>query len=274
VGSHSLLTSHIWEPTDDLAERLEARVGDAQVGAQDKRWVRAMALVKLARQRNGEPLPLSVLACERLASELGILLGLSVNEVFLCKLTSPAWGELADTWGSLHCLVPEPFQRLDELPEEIRSAIWSGVDTATLQNDDEFRAIKVFDQLILNGDRHQGNVLVSGGRHTGSLWAYFIDHGYAFAGPLHDDQIAVQTQGNRLTRFIESKSTLRAWWNSSSDEEQEVLLPFARKVTEVRDEDVRRLVWELPDEVAPPGTKRFLQRCLGYQINVLREEVD
>jgi hypothetical protein len=271
---HGLLSSHVWEPTEHLSAGLADRAGDVLVGAQDKRWGRALALVKLPRQRSGEPLPPSVLAHERLASEIGIGLGLSVNEVFLCRLTSPSWAELQGSWASLHCLVPEPFQRLDEMQEGVRNDLWSGADRTTLANDAEFRAVKIFDHLILNGDRHGGNILVSGGRQGGSLWAYFIDHGYAFGGPTAEAQLAEETVGDKLTPYVRERSTLKQWWHGIPDEERLELLPFARRVAGLRGTDLERMIAELPNEVSSAPTKRFLKGCLEYQVNILREEVD
>lgn len=239
---------------------------------QDKRWARAMALVKLPRDRSGQLLPPTVLASERLASELGRRLGLSVNEVLLCRLDNPAWGDAQGMWASLHCLVPEPFQRLDELPEQHFQDIWSGSDRQTLANDDELRAVRLFDQLILNGDRHGKNVLVSGGRMPGRLWAYFIDHAYAFKGPIHEAQLVEATEGKKLRRYIEEGTTLRTWWDGLPEPDQAEILPFARRIAELGDEEVKRLVRALPGEVASESVKRVMLAFLRHHVSILRAE--
>jgi hypothetical protein len=164
-----VLSSHVWEPRTDPGGRLAGRARDADVGVQDKTFAQATALVKHAWDRSGNPLPPSVLAHEKLAADIGLLLGLSVNEVFLLRDLGDAWEGHTGEWASLHCLVPEPFQRLEEFPDW--NDIWSGADQDTLENDAELRQIRLFDALIMNGDRHPGNVLISGGRVPDRRWA-------------------------------------------------------------------------------------------------------
>ena len=89
-----------------------------------------------------------------------------------------------------------------------------------------------------------------------------------------EEQIAAETEGKKLRTFIESRSTLRAWWEGLPEEEKVRLEPFAKRIAALPDDEMKRIVKSLPDEIAPPATRRFLTRCLGYQVNVLREEVE
>ncbi len=50
-----------------------------------------------------------------------------------------------------------------------------------LQGTSSYPLMCAFDELIANGDRHNGNLLVDG---RGQYW--LIDHGHAFGGPDHD----------------------------------------------------------------------------------------
>jgi len=272
--THGLVSSHVWEPIEHPGDRLAGRAADVGEGAQDKRWAKATALIKLPRGRGGDPLPTAVLAHERLAWELGNRLSLSVNEVLLYRLDNPAWGDLQGTWASLHCLVPEPFQRLDELPDGQWQTIWNGQDRDTVANPDEIRDVKLFDHLIMNTDRHGKNVLVSGGKTPGKLWVYFIDHGYAFGGAIHEDQLLTETQGAKLRGFLQQRSQLEPWWTTMSDEERTGFLPFGRRIADLGDKEVRQLVRNLPEEVVSEPAKRYLAGLLRYQINTVRDLID
>jgi hypothetical protein len=267
-----LLSSHVWEPIAEPLERLADRAGDAGVGVQDKRFARAQALMKLARDRNGNPLPVAILAHEKLASDFGRALGLSINEVLLSKL-GPAWGDAEGSWASLHVLVPEPFERLEERPGGGQD-ILSGADTATLANDDEIRQMRLFDAVIMNGDRHPGNILVSGGRESGRLWAYLIDHAYAFGGAVDPAQLAAETAGKRCKTYIQDRSSLQEWWDAQDDAARAKIMPLARKIADFRDEDVKSLVRSLPEGLADGPTKRFLTRVLLHHISIVRDEID
>jgi hypothetical protein len=240
------------------------------VGVQDKSFAQATALVKFSRDRAGNQLSPAVLAHEKLASDLGRSLGISVNEVFLLRDVGPTWGDRAGLWASLHCLVPDPFQRLEEFPEA--GDVWSGSNREFLANDDELRMLPLFDAFILNGDRHLGNVLVSGGRVTGERWAYFVDHGYAFGGDMTPDQLAEETEGKKLRRFVEAKSTMQALWDAASDEQRQAFSPLADKIAGLSDEELEGLVRCLPEEVVPKATKRFLIRLLRHHSTIVRDE--
>lgn len=266
------LSSHVWEPEPDPQGRLAPRAGDVAVGVQDKTFARATALVKLARDRAGTPQPQTLLAHERLAAQLARMLHLPVNEVFLVPELADGWGERAGMWGSLHCLVPEPFQRLEEFPGG--NEIWSGADRTSLANDADLRAIPLFDALIRNTDRHPGNILVSGGHVAGERWAYFIDHAYAFASTMPEEQLADETAGRKLPRYVEQLSTMQTLWDSATDEQRRAFAPLAAKIAKLRDEDVDELVRSLPDEVAAPKTKRFLLRLLRHHTTIVRDEID
>jgi hypothetical protein len=268
---YGILSSHVWEPVADPGGRLTARAADAAAGVQDKSFAQATALVKLPRDRQSNPITPAVLAHEKLASDLGRKLAVSVNEVFLLRELGPSWGGRSGSWASLHCLVPEPFQRLDEFPE--RDAVWSGQDRAFLENDDEFRSLPLFDALILNTDRHAGNVLVSGGRVLGKRWIYFIDHGYAFGGDVRPDQLADETQGKKLRKYVEARSTMQAVWDSATDEQKTHFAPLAERIASLSDEDIAALVRFLPDDLAPKATKRFLMRLLQHHVMIIRDEI-
>jgi hypothetical protein len=268
-----VLSSHVWEPDDDPQGRLAPRAGDAAVGVQDKTFARATALVKLPRDRSGNALTPTLVAHERLAAQLGHMLDLPVNEVFLLPELAALWGERAGMWASLHCLVPEPFQRLEEFAGG--NDIWSGEDKTTLANDEDLRAIPLFDAFIGNTDRHPGNVLVSGGRVEAERWAYFIDHAYAFAGATTDGDLAQQIAGRgNLKRFVEQQSTMQALWDGAGEEQRAAILPLGRRIAELRDEDLDDLVRYLPDEVAPRATRRFLGRLLRHHITIVRDEIE
>jgi hypothetical protein len=273
-GRHVLASSHAWEVDPGVPERLADRADDPQVGAQDKRMVRAAAFLKLPRDRAGNPLPLAI-AHEVVASELAMVLELSVNEVLIQPLDDVQGEALGGGWGSLHCLVPEPYMRLEELPAAERDAIWSGADRTILVNDHELRSIRLFDALILNGDRHQGNVLVSGGRVPGRRWAYFIDHGHAFAGPLpSEQQLADLTAGRLLKPYVESRATMQALWDGLSDEDRDELLPLARRIADLEDEMVRDVVDSLPGGVAGAAAKRFMLRVIRHGVSIVRSEIE
>jgi hypothetical protein len=265
------ISSHLWMPGEP-AGSLEDRVADAAVGAQEKRWARATAIMKFARQRDGTALPNAVLAHEKLASDIGQLLGLSVNEVYLAQV-GHTWGELEGNWASVHCLVPEPFQRLEELPGG-GADILSGADRNHLANDSEVRALPLFDAFIMNTDRHAGNILVSGGREQGSSWIYFIDHGFAFGGVVPEQQLAAETERKKLGPYIAARSPLRSFLDGLTDENRGDVLPLAKKITDLPEGDLKRLVDGLPDEVASQPVKRFLRRVLRDHVNIVREELE
>ncbi len=264
------LRSRVWRPTEPGGS-LAVRADDARQGAQDKGWASATTLMKFPRSRGGSSLPMGVLANELFASEYGRILGLSVNEVHLCRLDDPGWGDAQGSYASLHCLVPEPFKRLNELSAEQLGTIRSGTDRTILANDPEFRAVKLFDQLILNGDRHEGNVLVSGGTRPGGLWVHFIDHGYVFGQPVEDEELIRQTEGHKLDQYVGERSRFKQWLDGLGQQDRDDILPLASRITSIADADVEQLVRTLPSEVASDGYKRVMLAFLRYHIGILRE---
>lgn len=74
-----------------------------------------------------------------------------------------------------------------------------------LQSGDTYPLMCAFDELVANGDRHNGNVLVDG---RNNYW--LIDHGHAFGGPEHDLTNPFPRFENKLLTMAILNKRLRA----------------------------------------------------------------
>lgn len=264
----ALSSSYTWTP-DPVGNNLAA------AGRTDFQWVRAQedpAVAAVAKfPPPGGPREIYTMGMERVASELGRALGLSIPEVWLDDVAG------------------RPAAVVDRIPETLTWArSYRGVDVATrLGNRSWWPAGVVFDVWIANVDRVERNLLLQplpegiqfAAAQSFELW--LIDHGMsglywsskfdAGLPPDRPDQVQVGDGEmleifERRLRELMPRDYQTAYW-AADDQDREAALDRIRSVA---DDDVDVAVDEIPDAYMSPVERDKTKHLLKAR----RDQID
>jgi hypothetical protein len=185
---------------------------------------------------------------ELVASRLAQALGLNAHDVQLFDHETIGWGALAHE-------LPRGYQDLQDLPG--MNDIVSGADRTTLANDDNIRAMPIFDAVIGNDDRHGKNSMVtldvSRDAFPRRYRHWLVDHANGFWGEIGGPDLVrssepyggihryIEENRNRLESALEY--AYHRWWDAVD--------PFVRRLAQFPMSDLEAILGQVPGGLLP-----------------------